>query len=214
MMATIDRGLRFAAIVLTLALPTLSARAADCDGLLSSKAPVLMRGSSVTIWKGTVKPGLASFRITRGEDPVRVTEAIGSESEPSLELLIKGILITRTTNLKSKQAIDYDYPSIQGVLTTGTEMRYTRLVKQGGELASTETGIAHIGETSLTQVGDCEVEVMAIDSEVQSDKAPARAARLLYAPQLGYFVKAESAGSLAGSDFATAFSATSLELAP
>jgi hypothetical protein len=154
-------------------------------------------------------PGLLGFRVTRG-DPVKVVQMIEPGDDPTVELSFKGILLTQSINLRSKQVTDYEYSSIEGKLAEGTELRYTRLVKRDGVLTSTETGIAHIGERSTRLVGACEVEVIAIDSEVRSDKDPVRAMRMLYAPGLGYFVISDSSGL----PLATAYSATSLELAP
>jgi hypothetical protein len=188
-------------------------RAADCEGILASPSPVLLHGSSLVIFGGTVKANLVSFRVTRG-DPASILQLIGPGNDPVIELSFKGILATRIVNLKSKQVTDYEYPSVQGTLTEGSELRYTRLVKRDGVVASTETGLVHIGQKSEKLVGGCKVEVLEIDSDVRSDKDPERATRSLYAPRLGYFVKADSAGLVARGHIATAYSATSLELAP
>jgi hypothetical protein len=212
-MVMIARGLRLA-ILLPLALLPAAGHAEDCDKIIASKASLLMRGSSVMIFKGAMRPGLVSFRIMREEDPIRILETVGSDSDPAVELLLKGTLLMRSTPLKSKQSLDYEYTSVEGTLTAGTEMRYTRLVKLAGEVKSTESVVSHIGETSVKQLGECAVEVIAIDSEVEVNKAPLRTTKALYAPQLGYYVKADSAGSAANSGFAYTFAVTSLELAP
>jgi hypothetical protein len=213
-LAMIFRRGRLTALSLLLASLVAPAHAENCDRILSSKDPILLRGSSVTLFRGAVKPGLIAFHILRGEDSVKVLQMTGTEAEPVIEARLKGVLVTHWTNLKTKQAIDYEYPSVEGSLTEGTQMRYTRVLKQNGEAKATETGIIHIGERGVMRVGECEVEVIAIDGEIKSDQAPTRATRLLYAPRLGYFVKSESASSLSNGLYAFSFKATSVELTP
>jgi hypothetical protein len=53
-----------------------------------------------------------------------------------------------------------------------------------------------------------------VTAEVKSDKAPTRAATLVFAPRLGFFVKSDQAGLGLKGNIATTFAATSLELLP
>src|ERR1700722_10580124 len=73
-LAMIFRRGRLTALSLLLASLVAPAHAEHCRRILSSKDPILLRGSSVTLFRGAVKPGLIAFHILRGEDSVKVLQ--------------------------------------------------------------------------------------------------------------------------------------------
>jgi hypothetical protein len=143
-------------VVAGLATPAIAPAAAggDCERILASDLPYAMRGPTVTIMDTTHREGVATFEVTRGE-PTKVIVKIGPNEEPAVQLAYKGIFPTRSVVLKSNQVTEYDYAtSIADALTPGAELRYTRVVKLNGEVSSTETGVAHVGERGSRAIGE------------------------------------------------------------
>jgi hypothetical protein len=188
------------------------ARATDCQAILSSQDPFVMRGTSVALVGGSTRSTAMEFRVARG-DETKVTLTIGQQTEPVIEFSYKGVLTTRIMVLRTKEVTEYEYASIDGALTPGTEMRYARVAKKNGEVASAETGLLHIGEAGTFMIGDCAIEVIEVKGEVKSDKAPERALTMLYAPKLGVPVKSTQGGLGPKGDIVSSFAASSLELA-
>ena len=197
--------------ILAVLLPD-AGRATDCQAILSSQDPYLMRGTSVAIGGGTTRSTAMDFRVARG-DETKVTLTIEPQTEPALESWYKGVLIMRIMLSKTKAVTEYEYASIEGTLTPGTEMGYVRVAKRNGEVASAETGLLHIGEAGTFMIGDCAVEVIEVTGKVKSDKAPERALAMLYAQRLGVPVKFTQGGLGPKGDIVSSFAATSLELA-
>ncbi|MFI5012602.1 MAG: hypothetical protein ACHQAY_09655 [Hyphomicrobiales bacterium] len=190
-----------------------SAHASDCETILSTRQPFIMRGTTFAMIGTASRSATASFLVTRG-DETKIVQMIGPQNDPVVEQWFKGVWPMRMTVLKTQETTTFEYALLEDDLKPGAELHYTRVLKKNGEILSAETGVAHVGEAGTRMIGDCAVDVIEIKSETRSDKAPTRASSLLFAPKLGYFVKSEQAGLGPKGDIATTFSATSLELAP
>jgi hypothetical protein len=209
----VAHGKRLAAFSLLLVLASAPARAADCTALLLSRSPIVLRASFVAVWpigwRPSVIAGQLEFQIDRG-DPVEVLRMIGVEREPKIRTWLNGVLPTREMDPQSRRVTDYEYVSLEGDIVPGAAVHYKRTVKQDGVPKATETGTVLVGERSTLSIGDCAVDVIALDESTSSSLGWRRAEHKLYAPQLGYFVDvARAQGS-----FAIIYSATSLEAAP
>jgi hypothetical protein len=208
-----NRGLALRSTFAALALfSPAAARAADCEAILSSQQPYVMRGTSIAISGTVTRSTVMDFRVTRG-DQTTIAVTAEPQTEAGIEFVYEGVWLVQTTLLTSKEVTRYEYSSRDGTMTPGTEMRYTRVLKKNGEVTSAETGLMHIGEAGPRTVGDCMVDVVEIKGEVKSDKLPVRVISSFYAPKLGITVKTDQGGMGPKGDIMTSFVAASLELA-
>jgi len=201
-----------AGFVALVACTASTASAEDCEALQASSSPILLRGTSIMMQGTKLTPGVISFRVTRGK-PVKVVQMAGPQDEPIAELWFDGILTTRAIS-KGQKVTEYEYPKVEGSLTEGTELRYTRVVKQDGASTSTETGVVRIGHASARMIGACSLEAMEIESEVRAGDAPVRVVKLLYAPRLGFFLKSDASTATAAGHVGFTYTVDSLEPAP
>jgi hypothetical protein len=193
------------------------AYAEDCDRILWSTSPILVRGKLATIKGGAITGSLVTYRIMRAEDPVKVVMMTGPGNDPVAEYLLNDLgLATRVTLLKSNRVVYYEYSSSEGTRAVGTEFRYTRTARLNDPVKKwVESFVEHIDQPSVRRIGACDVEVIPIHRDVQNDSGDGYSARVLYAPYLMSFVQMESAGEFFPSpgQQVSIFSATSLDLA-